>query len=68
MSYVTSRRRTVAATAIAALCAVACAGSATAATTATPSPHLAGANSAPSATTQGIIMRDGGICNPRWGC
>ncbi|MBE2320788.1 hypothetical protein DVA67_032815 [Solirubrobacter sp. CPCC 204708] len=18
--------------------------------------------------TQGIIMRDGGICNPRWGC
>jgi hypothetical protein len=25
--------------------------------------------SAPAATTQGIIMRDGGICDPiRWGC
>ena len=23
---------------------------------------------APAPTTQGIIMRDGGICNPRWGC
>ena len=22
----------------------------------------------PGASTQGIIMRDGGICNPRWGC
>ena len=22
----------------------------------------------PAPTTQGIIMRDGGICNPRWGC
>jgi hypothetical protein len=22
----------------------------------------------PSTTTKGIIMRDGGICNPRWGC
>jgi hypothetical protein len=22
----------------------------------------------PGAMTQGIIMRDGGICNPRWGC
>ena len=26
------------------------------------------AHALPSPTTQGIIMRDGGICNPRWGC
>jgi hypothetical protein len=30
-----------------------------------PSPTV---SSAPVAGTQGIIMRDGGICNPRWGC
>lgn len=23
---------------------------------------------APTPSAQGIIMRDGGICNPRWGC
>ena len=47
--------------------AVALSGSAGAATTPTgtatlqPSPTVA-------PTTQGIIMSDGRICNPRWGC
>ena len=28
----------------------------------------AATQAAPAPTTEGIIMRDGGICNPRWGC
>ena len=34
---------------------------------ATPAPGVAAA-SIPGATSQGIIMSDGRICNPRWGC
>jgi hypothetical protein len=38
------------------------------AATALPQPVTGDSISAPSAAPQGIIMRDGGICNPRWGC
>jgi hypothetical protein len=31
-----------------------------------PSPTVS--TQAPGASANGIIMRDGGICNPRWGC
>lgn len=40
------------------------ASAASAATAFTPAPVSA----APQPTTQGIIMSDGRICNPRWGC
>ena len=39
---------------------------AAAAVTPVSQPALNAATPAPS--PQGIIMRDGGICNPRWGC
>jgi hypothetical protein len=41
--------------------------SAPASIAATPTVSVAAAPS-PGATTQGIIMSDGRICNPRWGC
>jgi hypothetical protein len=44
------------------------AGSASAASIPTPTATAAPAPVAGPATGQGIIMRDGGICNPRWGC
>lgn len=42
----------------------AAAGAASAATLSSSPAPLA----APQPTTQGIIMSDGRICNPRWGC
>lgn len=68
MSHATLRRRTAAATATAALAAVAFAGPASAAISSAPSPYLPGQGSASNANAQGIIMSDGRICNPRWGC
>ena len=41
--------------------------SAPASIAATPAPGVAAAP-IPAATSQGIIMSDGRICNPRWGC
>ena len=51
----------------AALFAVVLAAPAAHAVTASPSlsPTV---GAAPAPTTQGIIMSDGRICNPRWGC
>jgi hypothetical protein len=65
----TTRRRTFLAIPTAAIVAVLAATPALAAT-----PTIAGSaptatHAAPAATPQGIIMRDGGICDPiRWGC
>jgi hypothetical protein len=59
----TSLRRTLAVlllpTAVAVLAAPASAA------TTSPQPVVA---TAPTVTPQGIIMSDGRICNPRWGC
>jgi hypothetical protein len=70
MPYVTLRRA-AATTAAAVLAAVALAGPAAAATgpvSNAPSPYVPGHGSASDPTAQGIIMSDGRICNPRWGC
>ncbi len=66
MPYVTLRRA-AATTAAAVLAAVAFAGPAAAATPINnaPSPYLPGGSAS---DAQGIIMSDGRICNPRWGC
>lgn len=61
-------RRTFALLALPIVATIVIAGPASAAT-ATPLPS--GNQTvliAPTASAQGIIMRDGGICNPRWGC
>ena len=71
MPYVTLRRRFAATTAAAVLAALAVAGPAAAATAPisnAPSPYVPGQGSASDPTAQGIIMSDGRICNPRWGC
>ena len=71
MPYVTLRRRAAATIAASALAALALAGPAAAATApggTGPSPYLPGQGSASDPTAQGIIMSDGRICNPRWGC
>lgn len=71
MPHVTLRRRAAATTAAAVLTALTLAGPA-AATTApaghAPSPYVLVQGSATDAGAQGIIMSDGNICNPRWGC
>ena len=67
MPYTTLRRRAAAATATAVLAAVAFAGPAAAAiapVSNAPSPYLPGQGSASNPTAQGIIMRDGGVCDP----
>ena len=67
MQYVTLRRRAAATTAAAVLAAVAFAGPAAAATAPisnAPSPFLPGQGSASNPTAQGIIMKDGNICDP----
>jgi hypothetical protein len=64
MQYVTLRRRTAATFAATALAAISIAGSASAAVgpgSNAPSPYVPTASSP---TTQSIIMRDGGICDP----
>jgi hypothetical protein len=64
MPYVTLRRRTAATIAATALAAISIAGSASAAVGPggnAPPPY---APTASSPTTQSIIMRDGGICDP----
>ncbi len=64
MQYVTLRRRTAATIAATALAAISIAGSASAAVgpgSNAPSPYIPTASSP---TTQNIIMRDGGICDP----
>ncbi len=66
MSYV-SLRRAAATTAVAIVSAVALAGPATAAAPVDPSPNLPQQGSSVPAGN-GIIMSDGRICNPRWGC
>ena len=71
MPYVTLRRRAAATTAAAVLAALALAGPAAAATAPVsnaPSPYVPGQGPASDPTAQGIIMSDGRICNPRWGC
>ncbi len=71
MPYVTLRRRAAATTAAAVLAAVTFAWPAAAAITPVsdaPSPYLPGQGSASDPTAQNIIMSDGRICNPRWGC
>ena len=71
MSYVTLRRRAAATIAAAGIAAVALAGPAAAASAPVsnaPSPYVPGHGSASDPTAQGIIMSDGRICNPRWGC
>ena len=71
MPYITLRRRFAATTAAAVLAALAVAGPAAAATAPisnAPSPYVPGQGSASDPTAQGIIMSDGRICNPRWGC
>jgi len=67
MSYVTLRRRAAATTAAAVLAAVAFAGPAAAATAPisnAPPPYVPAHGSASDPTAQGIIMRDGGVCDP----
>ena len=64
MQYVTLCRRTAATIAATALAAISIAGSASAAVgpgSNAPSPYVPTASSP---TTQSIIMRDGGICDP----
>jgi hypothetical protein len=64
MPYVTLRRRAAATFAATALAAISFAGSASAAVAPgsnAPSPYVPTASSA---TTQGIIMKDGNICDP----
>jgi hypothetical protein len=64
MQYVTLRRRAAATIAATALAAISIAGSASAAVAPggnAPSPYVPTASSP---TTQSIIMRDGGICDP----
>jgi len=71
MPYVTLRRRAAATTAAAVLAALAIAGPAAAATAPVsnaPSPYVPGQGSTVDPTAQSIIMSDGRICNPRWGC
>ena len=52
--------------ALAAVVVASMAGSASAA--AIPSPTASATPGHAPVAGQGIIMRDGGICNPRWGC
>ena len=63
-------RRTAAASAAAILTAVALSGPAVAASVPAggSSPYMPTQGSPLNPTTQGIIMSDGRICNPRWGC
>ena len=70
MPYVTLRRRAAATAAAAVVAAVTFAGPAAAITPVSnaPSPYVPGQGSASDPTAQGIIMSDGRICNPRWGC
>ena len=65
MQYVMLRRRAAATIAATALAAISIAGSASAAVgpgSNAPSPYVPTASSSP--TTQSIIMRDGGVCDP----
>jgi hypothetical protein len=67
MPYVTLRRRAAATAASAVLAAVALAGPAAAATAPVsnaPSPYLPGQGSASGPSAQGLIMKDGNICDP----
>ena len=67
----TSARRAAAASAAAVLAALALSGPAVAATTPAnggSSPYMPTQASPIGASAQGIIMSDGRICNPRWGC
>jgi Spy/CpxP family protein refolding chaperone len=67
MPYVTLRRRAAATIAAAVLAAVALAGPAAAATAPVsnaPSPYLPGHGPASDPTAQGLIMKDGNICDP----
>ena len=67
MPYVTLRLRAAATTAVAVLAAAAFAGPAGAASAPVsnaPAPYVPGQGSAANPTAQGIIMRDGGICDP----
>jgi hypothetical protein len=67
MPYVTLRRRAAATTAVAVLAAVAFAGPAAAATgpiSNAPPPYVPGQGSASNPTAQGIIMKDGNVCDP----
>ena len=71
MPHARPHRRAAATIAAAVFAAVGFAGPAAAATTPVsnaPSPYFPGQGSASDATAQGIIMSDGRICNPRWGC
>ncbi len=64
MSYV-SLRRAAATAAVAVVSAVALAGPATASVNSSPDLPQQGSPVVPG---NGIIMSDGRICNPRWGC
>jgi hypothetical protein len=67
MPYVTLRRRAAATAAAAVLAAIAVAGPASASIAPAgnaPSPYVPAQASGPNATAQGIIMRDGGVCDP----
>ncbi len=71
MQHVTLRRRAAATLAAAVLTAVAFAGPAAAASAPAgggSSPYIPTQGSTVDPTAQGIIMSDGRICNPRWGC
>ncbi len=66
-----STRRLAAASAAAVLSAMALSGPAVAATAPTNGgtpPYVPTQGSTVNPSTQGIIMSDGRICNPRWGC
>lgn len=65
----TSLRRTLALFALPTVVVAGVLAGPAAAATSTPQPVSGGTlTAAPNVSTQGIIMRDGGICNPRWGC
>ena len=70
MPYVTLRRAaaTIATAVLPAVALAAPAAAATAPVSNGPSPYVPGHGSASDPTAQGIIMSDGRICNPRWGC
>ncbi len=64
MPYLTLRRRAAATIAAGALAAISFAGPAAAAVSNAPSPYMPGHGSASSPTAQGIIMKDGNVCDP----
>jgi hypothetical protein len=64
----TGTRRFLLALPTAAVIAALTVPAAVAATPAGGSLQPSAVEAAPAPSTQGIIMRDGGICNPRWGC